>query len=299
MVKQRGWNQDTIAREIITYLRLTLSDPSVNFSSVCYPIRSEKDMDAMVDANPNVEWVGDLKLIMDVFVNDAVQLKAAVPFQHFFIEDNVYHVSNFLSAYNDTVDTLNVHVANHDPINHFNQRAHRDILQIIPPYRYTAGGLENVVITSNVMASEGEAQLIFSSDGWYKNITVMDNVLSTQGKHPLTLAGVISGTFKDNRDFSGNLILPSLYPLRLGGGRLNYHIMSMTGDDDYQDIEGVTGTFYDKRRVPRRGLNIYGFPLQEFIRRYKCLDESLDRFDRTEQVINELITHKIITVKKV
>ena len=114
--------------------------------------------------------------------------------------------------------------------------AHRDAIQLIPPAlgkheggRYIrladqmAGTImRNVSVQScQVSAPNGPLQGIFASDGMQRQLRILDNDISTQGAHSISIAGLLDGG-----EISGNVLrqvkggeLPqiSLYPARIGG----------------------------------------------------------------------------------
>lgn len=293
IIQSGNWNQDSIARAIISKVRLNLSDSTLNFNKVCYVVRTKEDV-----ANLDLRCDNSLevRIVQDIFVNDCIQIRSNIPLEGYYIEDNIFHKTDFVARYDEIVETLNRYVGDQEEVLTFLYRAHRDAIQLIPPNRYVGGGLDGVSITKCVIASEGMLQPIFSSDGWYTNLNISDNVVSTKSQHDISIAGVLSGTFEENYDLNGNPIIPDLYPARLGGGKLNYHILSFSGRKRYMPVKGITGTPNDMRTIPRRGLNIDNLDLEEYNLEYAKLPTDIDRFERIVTVIDKLLSEGKITV---
>ena len=122
--------------------------------------------------------------------------------------------------------------------NRIYNEAHRDAIQLIPPpmldpSRKAADGtpfrlgdqmagaildgatVENCTITSR----NGTLQGIFSSDGLLKNITILNNSITTQGYHFITFNGLLSGSIGGNLLQSTGQYIPKIYlnPARIGG----------------------------------------------------------------------------------
>lgn len=292
IVKRGEWNQDSIARDILKYLSLNIGVEHVNFKSVISAIKQHSDL---IKLKESCEEAMGLWYNVEIFVNDFMQVRTPCVIEGFFIDDLIYSDEKFMERYDGLVDKLNQYVGTREKILYFKYRAHRDAIQIIPANRYAGGGLIGVTIRNNAILSTGSLQPIFSSDGWYKDLTITGNIVDSDSSHLITIAGVLSGTFDENCTSSGDPVTPLLFPLRFGGGKLNIHILSFVGKDDYEDIEGVTGTPNDLRRVARRGRNVHGLDLIRFNSDYAKLDPTLTRFDRIETVINAHEAQGLIT----
>ncbi len=86
-----------------------------------------------------------------------------------------------------------------------------------------------------IVAPNIPLQGIFGSDGGYKNFEASGNTIVTTAseKRKIAVAGVMNfGKIRDNVDQNGNTVKVYLYPLRLGGGIANIHIMSFNKQRD-------------------------------------------------------------------
>ena len=291
-VRSGDWNQDSIARAILEYLRFNIGMEHVNFKSVISAIKSDKDLNELKEI---CNAAMGLHYNPVIFVNDFLQVRYAATVEGFFIDDLIYGDEKFMERYDAIVEALNGYIGNREKILSFRYRAHRDAIQLIPANRYTGGGLIGVTIKNNVVMSDGSLQPIFSSDGWFKDLEISGNIVQSRSSHLITIGGVLSGTFTNNVDAAGKEVIPTFYPMRFGGGKLNIHILSLVGKYVNEDIEGITGTSHDLRNIPRRGRNVHGLNLDHFNAEYAKLPTNLSRFDRVEMVINDLEKRKLIS----
>lgn len=157
-----------------------------------------------------------------------------------------------------------------EPVVPFVRIAHWDFWQGIPRIlgkdnrQYTAALLENIVLANNKIDGRGTTlQCIFAIDGRIKNIVVSGNTIDTGGEHLITLGGVQSGAFENNKDFDGNPVPAILESLRIGG--VVYILSFKDDDDDYKDCLGY---FDDYRRTPNRkanGIDLVDFDLKGYL----------------------------------
>jgi len=158
-----------------------------------------------------------------------------------------------------------------EPVVPFRRIAHWDFWQGIPRVsgkdnrQYAAALLENIIITGNTIDGRGTTlQCIFAMDGRIKNIVVSNNIMETDATHWITLGGVQSGIFQNNKTFKGHPISAILEPLRIGG---EVYILSFKDDDD--EYKACTGKFVDYRTTPNRKTNgtyLTDFDLKGFLR---------------------------------
>lgn len=125
-------------------------------------------------------------------------------------------------------------------------------------------------------------QGIFSSDGGYKLFSLTDTIVDTKAatSRKLAVAGVAGvmnvGEVQKNIDANGNPLPLYLYPLRIGGGAANIHIMSFK--DNAENIQAGYAynntpipevskpNIVDLRHTPRNGLNLYNFDMVGFLK---------------------------------
>lgn len=98
--------------------------------------------------------------------------------------------------------------------------------------------VENCTITSR----NGTLQGIFSSDGLLKNITILNNKITTQGYHFITFNGLLSGSIGGNLLQSTGQYIPKIYlnPARIGGNMADDGVLCLlsfaTGGIAYESI---------------------------------------------------------------
>ncbi|WGZ94899.1 MAG: hypothetical protein QJT81_02620 [Candidatus Thiothrix putei] len=125
--------------------------------------------------------------------------------------------------------------------------AHRDAIQLIPPKmtdktrkikmlkdgfeqeqdwilcdQMSAAILENVTVEAcTVKAPGGPLQGIFSSDGLFSNLKILNNTIQTAGEHAITINGFLSGEISGNtlQAVAGKTPAIRLYPTRIGGNQ--------------------------------------------------------------------------------
>ncbi len=125
--------------------------------------------------------------------------------------------------------------------------AHRDAIQLIPPKmtdktrkvkmlkdgfeqeqdwilcdQMSAAILENVTVEAcTVKAPGGPLQGIFSSDGLFSSLKILNNTIQTAGEHAITINGFLSGEISGNtlQAVAGKTPAIRLYPTRIGGNQ--------------------------------------------------------------------------------
>ena len=119
-----------------------------------------------------------------------------------------------------------------------NDVGHMDAIQLIPPAKTdpvakTADGspcrmedqmagamLENVYIDHcQITAEQAALQVVFASDGMFKNVHIINNTIITQAAHLITLNGLLSGRIRGNKLISlgKSPARVQLYSTRIGG----------------------------------------------------------------------------------
>jgi hypothetical protein len=194
------------------------------------------------------------------------------------------------------------------PIGTFDCLAHRDAIQLIPPMyngidQYSGAILADTTIQDNIISSTAKLQGIFSTDGAFKNLKIINNKIQTSGEHKITILGLLSGEITNNTDLKGNTLDIKIQPLRLGGGTAftNFFILGFSEGCSYQyeEIKGISGTALDRRsKKVIRGNKAYDqrqylidFNMDRFIKHYQYHKKLRGRFiaikDCIEQMLNE------------
>lgn len=129
------------------------------------------------------------------------------------------------------------------------EKPHRDGIQLIPERKigtfntqFSGAIIRGVIIKNNVIKSDGKLQCIFCSDGGVEDTNIENNTLDTNGQHYISLS-LLSGTIKNNRDSSGNLVPIRLFPLRIGGnsdGAYNVYILTFKQEQySYKPVDEI------------------------------------------------------------
>lgn len=135
-------------------------------------------------------------------------------------------------VWHDNVMVNNLSITDH----RFYDDAHRDAIQLIPPalHKKIGGRLRRIgdqlagtimsdvcIRSCKIIAPNGPLQGIFASDGMQRNLRIINNDITTQGSHSISIAGLLTGGV-----ISGNILrqvdgyeAPEilLYPARIGG----------------------------------------------------------------------------------
>ncbi len=162
------------------------------------------------------------------------------------------------------------------------EAAHRDAIQLIPfahtmpREQFAAGTLFGVAVLGNYIESTGKLQGIFGSDGLFRYLKIIGNVIQTQGQHYVSLSGLLSGWIEGNIKPDGTHCPIRLEPLRIGGnlGEGCVRILSFAGSDyAYLPVEDMmdhktlaSGAVLDLRTKPLLNKDIYlkNFKVDEF-----------------------------------
>ena len=187
----------------------------------------------------------------------------------------------------------------------FNQIAHRDAIQLIPPNlynfskvtRYAGAPLGRVDLNNIKITSKGALQGIFSSDGILEQVNINNCNIDIRGAHSVSLSGLLTGSFRNMRN--GRMPLPvKLYPLRLGGGKYNINILSFSPNSPYKygTITGDNANIEDLRRTPMgRGMDLIDFDLPYFHQKMMKAQE-LHGFNELLSV-KEIVNHMLLRGK--
>lgn len=151
--------------------------------------------------------------------------------------------------------------------------AHRDAIQLIPfahtmpREQFAAGTLFGVSMLGNYIESTGKLQGIFGSDGLFRYLKIVGNVIQTKGQHYITISGLLSGWIEDNIKPDGTHCPIRLEPLRIGGnlGDGCVRILGFAGSDyAYLPVDDMidhktlaSGAVLDLRTKPLPNNDIY------------------------------------------
>ncbi len=212
---------------------------------------------------------------------------------------------------------------------------HRDAFQIIKmptplDYddqrdRYAASETTDITFDNNIIYSEGSLQGIFSSDGIHKKITCTNNTITTSSAHKISINGLLTGYFENNKNNKNEFIQILLEPLRMGGGIWsNIYILGMVKNDGnvspeynygklsqgskyisekvtYKEQGSFTKIIDNRMKLPKNNsIGISNFPIDQFKFDYtnktiKTLYSELDNRNGIERnsnfkvVLNEII----------
>lgn len=162
------------------------------------------------------------------------------------------------------------------------EAAHRDAIQLIPfahtmpREQFAAGTLFGVAVLGNYIESTGKLQCVFGSDGLFRYLKVIGNVIQTQGQHYISISGLLSGWIEGNIKPDGSHCPIRLEPLRIGGnlGEGCVRILGFAEDeyayrpvDDLVDYKTLaSGAVLDLRTKPLLNKDTYlvNFRLDEF-----------------------------------
>ena len=119
--------------------------------------------------------------------------------------------------------------------------AHCDAVQIIPDgtdinSQYYGAIAYNNKIIGGGLDSNGSMQSIFASDGGHADIYIADQVIDTESEHFITLNGVLSGVFLNNKRKDGSPVPIRLEPMRIAGGLPNSFYVLSFKDHEYEEI---------------------------------------------------------------
>lgn len=225
-----GGKQDTAHNEIFKWLFANTYHPSKVPDTDAY-----KDAYAKVSSNTSSPyyWVRSVDQVPTPqtarFIRDLMQVQADnVTISGWTGESaikDLAEMSDLGKDFNEIVRRVNdttqaISPQFKPPVDLFNKVAHRDAIQLIPDPRkgrQFAGTIsEGVSITGNQITSNAALQGVFASDGAFRNLTITNNTVSTQGKHSITITGMLSGTISGNQTPADQPV--TLLPLRIGGG---------------------------------------------------------------------------------
>ena len=155
-----------------------------------------------------------------------------------------------------------------------NKRHHIDFGQLIYKQiqwgQYALMPLDDILIADNFMYSVAHRNGIFSSDGLFTNLQLINNTIITGSPHAISIGGMISGVIM------GNNIEATLMPGRIGGkpeGMNNVWVNSFI-TNDYLDILNTDRLINDRRRdhISDDDIHLNNFDLSGFHEEVRTLD---------------------------
>lgn len=148
-----------------------------------------------------------------------------------------------------------------------NKRAHIDFVQLIFKRiqwgQYALMSMDDILIADNFLYSVAHRNGIFTSDGLFTNLQLINNTIITGSPHQISISGVISGVIM------GNNCEATAMPGRIGGrpeGLNNVWVNSFI-NNDYEEISiGEGQIFYDRRRdvIDSDDIHLNNFNLTDF-----------------------------------
>lgn len=265
------------------------------------------------------------RVLLKYFIRDIIQVKCSLTLCdlvfHDAIMDTAHHESGFVYLFDQAVKEINKEIVRLQgesqdplmpsvlrPINNFAALNHRDAIQLIPPYQngidqFSGAILEDTTIQDNIITSSAKLQGIFSSDGAFHNLKIINNRIVTQGEHKISILGMLSGEITENTDLDGNEVDIRIQPLRLGGGTplTNFFVLSFTTECSYQygHIEGISETPLDRRSKkvvrgkeydPRKYL--LNFDMDSFIAHYRAHEKPHGRFETIHDIVQLMVAEE-------
>ena len=262
------------------------------------------------------------RVLLKYFIRDIMQVKTPLTICDLVLHDAIMDTASvkygFVQLFDEIVDKVNaeisrLHSESEDtlmptvlrPIGKFANLGHRDAIQLIPPMQnnldqFAGAILEDTTIQDNIISSVAKLQGIFSTDGAFRNLKIINNKIATAGEHKISILGMLSGEVRGNTDLEGGELDIKIQPLRLGGGTpiTNFFVLGFAKNCSYQyeHIEGITGTKVDRRTKkvvlgkgydPRKYL--LDFDMDYFTEAYQFHDKPRGRFEAIKEIIDEMI----------
>ena len=263
------------------------------------------------------------RVLLKYFIRDIMQVKCPLTICDLVLRDAIMDTAMMEYGYVNLFDKL-VNQANQElirlqdesddplmpkilrPIGTFDCLGHRDAIQLIPPVydgidQFSGAILSDTTIQDNIISSKAKLQGIFSTDGAFRNLKIINNKINTAGEHKIAILGLLDGEITDNTDNDGKALEIKIQPLRLGGGTpvTNFFVLGFSEACSYQygHIEGVSGTDKDRRsKKVIRGHKAYDqrkylldFNMDRFIEHYQSHAKPRGRFNAIKDCIEKMI----------
>ena len=300
--------------------------PEISDTSIGAPLqqlRNHNDLECFISSctEEGLDIINGKRVLTRHFIRDIIQIRCSMTISDFIFHDAIMDTAEvengFVACFDSLINEVNdeitrLHGESDDPqiptilrsISHFGGLAHRDAIQLIPPAQdgidqFSGSILADTTIQDNIIYSSAKLQGIFSTDGAFDNLQIINNKIRTEGEHKISILGMLSGKVIDNTDLHGNEIDIRIQPLRLGGGAAitNFFILGFAPDCSYQYefIEGISDTPLD-RRSKKVVLGAYydprkyylNFDMDLFIEYYKLHDKACGRFEAIKEIIEQM-----------
>jgi hypothetical protein len=332
----KAYVEDHAHNEIILYLLDKVDEmgiayfnfPEITATSIGAPLKQLKCQQDLTDfIQQHTEKEQDSgsgkRILLKHFIRDIIQVKCPLTICDLVLQDTIMDTATIKYGFVNLFDTI-VNAANQEiirlqdasddplmpkilrPIGTFDSLGHRDAIQLIPPVndgidQFSGATLADTTLQDNVISSTARLQGIFSTDGIFKNLKVINNQIDTAGEHKIVILGMLSGEVSGNTDRDGNALEVKVQPLRLGGGTplTNFFILGFSEDCSYQyeHIEGISGTAADRRsKKVVRGNKAYDqrqyfldFNMDRFIEHYQCHAKTRGRFVAIKDCVEKML----------
>jgi hypothetical protein len=244
--------------------------------------------------------------ISDLVLRDAIMDTATMEYGYVNLFDKIVNQANqeLIRLQDESDDPLMPKVLR--PVGTFDCLGHRDAIQLIPPMydgidQFSGAVLPDTTIQDNVISSTAKLQGIFSTDGAFRNLKIINNKINTAGDHKITILGMLDGEVTGNTNIDGKALEIKIQPLRLGGGTplTNFFVLGFSEACSYQygHIEGVSGTEKDRRsRKVVHGHKAYDqrkylldFNMDRFIEHYQCHAKPRGRFNAIKDCVERML----------
>ena len=301
--------------------------PEITASTIGAPLKQLRNQQDLKDFIQNYtkkeQKSGSGKRVLSkYFIRDIMQVKAPLTICDLVLEDAIMDsatVKNgFVNLFDKIVDDANQEIIRLQdesddplmpkvlrPIGRFDCVGHRDAIQLIPPMQngidqFSGAILSDTTVQDNIISSTAKLQGIFSTDGAFKNLKIINNQIHTEGSHKICILGLLSGEVTQNTDLNGEAVEIKIQPLRLGGGTpiTNFFILGFSEGCSYQYgyIKGVSNTEVDRRSkkvVRGKGYDqrkyLLDFNMDRFIEYYRNHAKLRGRFEAIKDCVEKML----------
>ncbi len=331
----KAYVEDHAHNEIILYLLNKVDErgiayfdfPEITASTIGAPLKqlkSQQDLnDFIQDYTEEEDDSGSGKrVLLKHFIRDIMQVKCPLTISDLVLQDAIMDTATmeygFVNLFDKIIDKANQEIIRLQdesddplmpkvlrPLGTFDHVGHRDAIQLIPSMengidQFSGAILADTTIQDNVISSTARLQGIFSTDGAFKNLKIINNKIRTQGVHKICILGMLDGEVTGNTDLNGDEIEIKIQPLRLGGGIpiTNFFILGFSAGCSYQygHIEGISGTDIDRRSkkvVRGRGYDqrkyLIDFNMDRFIQYYQNHGKIRGRFEAIRDCVGKML----------
>jgi hypothetical protein len=302
--------------------------PEITATTIGAPLKQLRSQQDLIDFIQNYtekepDYKSGKRVLMKYFIRDIMQVKCPLTICDLVLRDAIMDTATMEYGFVNLFDNI-VNQANQElirlqdesddplmpkvlhPIGTFDCVGHRDAIQLIPPMyngidQFSGAILSDTTIQDNIISSTAQLQGIFSTDGAFKNLKIINNKINTASEHKIVILGMLSGEVTGNTDSDGKELEIKIQPLRLGGGTplTNFFVLGFSKGCSYQYeyIEGISGTDIDRRsKKVVRGNKAYdqrkyliNFNMDRFIEHYKCHAKPRGRFDAIKDCVEKML----------